>query len=156
MFVSLFLECVSLFRVCFVSPSGVFVMFLSSYVWVCLVLVLLKMMLLMFLGIWKACIEDGTVAIITRAHLSQSKIIHHLRISTFGMSIAGIRHVDSWGVVPPTSVYLIGASEYWANNGCYVIRSFVILLLSGMLVQFGSLGISSISFLVSRILNSMC
>ena len=127
--------------------------------------VLLKMILLMFWRIWKTRIETGLVVIIARAHLSQLKIVHSLSVFTFGMfiagirhvdswgeesifsmSIAGIRHVDSWGVAPTLGVF-----EHWANNCFYVIWSFVMLLLSGMLVQYGLLGMSSISFLISRI-----
>ena len=68
------------------------------------------------------------------------------------MSIAGIRHVDSWGAAPPISVYEIRVLEHCSNTGFYVIRSIVMLLLPVMLVQFGSLGRSLISFLVLRIL----
>ena len=106
----------------------------------------LIVILLMFLRIWKARIETGLVVIIARAHLSQLKIVHLLWVFTLGMSIAGIRHVDSWCVAPALGVF-----EHWANNGCYVIWSFVMLLLSGMLVQYGLLGMSSTSLLISRI-----
>jgi hypothetical protein len=93
--------------------------------------------------IWKGRIEAGAVIIIARAHLSQQESVHPLGVSTYGMSIAGSRQVDSWGVVSP--------SEHWATNGSYVLRSIVILLYSGMLVQFGLIGLSLISFSVKRI-----
>ena len=90
--------CVSPLGVCgCVSPFGVFVMSLFSHDWVDFVLDQLKTSLLIFLVIYKNCIESETVVIIARAHLSQSKIVHHLRVYTFGMSIASIRHVDSLG-----------------------------------------------------------
>ena len=139
-------------------------MFPSSYGWIYLVL---RTSLLIYLVICKNCIESGTVVIIARAHLSQPKIVHHSRVYTFGMSIAGIRHVDSWGVfgmsiagvrhvdscgtASPISIYAIGVSEHWANNGFYVIWSIAMLLFPEVLVQFGSLEMSLISFLASRI-----
>ena len=128
-------------------------LYVYVYVYCISVLDLVRMILLMFFGIWKSLHRSWGVEIIAKAHLSQPNIVHVLGVSTFGMSIAGIRHVDSWGVAPPTSVYAIGVwvSEQWANNGFYVMRSIVMLLLSGMLVQYGSLGMSSISFLVLRI-----
>ena len=89
--------------------------------------------------------------IISRAHLSQLKIVHPYGVFTFGMSIAVIRQVDSWGIVAPTLVYVIGVSEHWVTNSFYVIRSIVMLLLSGMLVLFGLLRMSLISFSISRI-----
>lgn len=67
------------------------------------------------------------------------------------MSIAAIGQVDCWGAISPTSIYAIGISEYWTINGCYVLRSIVILLFSGMLVQFGLIWMSLISFLDSKI-----
>ena len=87
--------------------------------------------------------------IIARAHLSQQKIVHPLGDFTYGMSIAGTQQVDSWGAVSQTSVYAIGVSEHWATNGSYVLRSIVILLYSGMSMQFGLIMISLISFLAS-------
>ena len=142
-------------------------MFLSGCDWVHLVLDLLKTSLLIFLVICKDCIDSETVVIIARAHLSQSKIVHSSRGYTFGMSIAGIRHVDSWGAfgmsiagvrhvdscgaVSPISIHTIVVFEHWANNGFYVIRSIAMVLFPEMLVQFGSFGMSLISFLVSRI-----
>ena len=142
-------------------------MSLFSHDWVDFVLDQLKTSLLIFLVIYKNCIESETVMIIARAHLSQSKIVHHLRVYTFGMSIAGIRHVDSWGAfgmsiagvrhvdscgaVSPISIHTIVVFEHWANNGFYVIRSIAMVLFPEMLVQVGSLGMSSISFLASRI-----
>ena len=105
--------------------------------------------------------------IIARVHLSQPKIVHHSRVYTFGMSIAGIRYVDSWGVfgmsitgdrhvdscgvASPISIYAIGVSEHLANYGFYVIWSIAMLLFPEMLVQVGSLKMSLISFLTSRI-----
>ena len=83
--------------------------------------------------------------------LKKLNIVYLLGFYICGMSIADIWHVDSWYAAPPISVYAIGDSENWVNNSFYVIRSIVILLLSGMLVQFGSFGISLISFSVSRI-----
>ena len=106
--------------------------------------------------------------IISRAHLSQLKIVHPYGVFTFGMSIAGIRHVDSWGAfgksiagirhvdscgaTSPISIYAIGVSEHWAINSFYVIWSIAMLLFPDILVQFGSLGMSLISFLASRII----
>ena len=142
-------------------------MSLFSHDWVDFVLDQLKTSLLIFLVIYKNCIESETVVIIARAHLSQSKIVHHLRVYTFGMSIAGIRHVDSWGAfgksiagirhvdscgaTSPISIYAIGVSEHWANNSFYVIWSIAMLLFPEILVQFGSLRMSLISFFASRI-----
>ena len=37
------------------------------------------------------------------------------------MSIAGIRHVDSWDAALPISAYEIRESEHWSNNDFYVI-----------------------------------
>ena len=142
-------------------------MFLFNYDWVYFVLNRLRTSLLIFLVVCKACVESGAVLIIARAHLSQPKIVHLSRVYTFGMSIAGIRHVDSWGAfgmsiagvrhvdswgaASPISFYAIGISEHWANHSFYVIWSIAMLLFSEMLVQFGSLGMSLISFLASRI-----
>lgn len=68
---------------------------LYVYVYCFSVLDLVKMILLMFSWIWKARIEAGAVEIIAKAHLAQLKIVLLLGISTFSMSIAGIRHADS-------------------------------------------------------------
>ena len=65
------------------------------------------------------------------------------------MSIAGVRHVDSCGAASPISIF--GVFEHWAHNDFYVIWSIAMLLFPEMLVQVGSLEISLISFLVSRI-----
>ena len=126
-------------------------MFFFSHDWVYFVLDLLKTSFLIFLVIYKNCIESGTVVIIARAHLSQSKIVHHSRVYTFGMSIAGIRHVDNCGATSPISIYAIGVSEHWAINSFYVIWSIAMLLFPEILVQFGSLRMSLISFFASRI-----
>ena len=99
----------------------------------------------------KVRIKAGAVGIITRAYLSQQNIVHFLKYSIYGMSITGIRQVDSWGEVSSISIYTIGNSEHWAINGYYVLRSIVILLFSGMSVQFGLIWMSLISFLDSRI-----
>ena len=144
-----------------------FGVFLFSYDRVYLVLDLLRMILLIFLVICKDCIERWTM-VIARAHFSQPKIVHPSRVYTFDMSIVGIRHVDSWGafgtsivgvwyvdscgVASLISMYAIGAFEHWANNDFYVIWSTAILLFSEMLVQFGLLVMSSISFFASKII----
>ena len=60
-------------------------------------------------------IEAGSVVEIAKAHLSQSKFVHIIGDPTCGMSIAGIRQVDSWGAVSP-----IGVPEHWATDGAYV------------------------------------
>ena len=112
-------------------------MFLFSHGCVYVTLDLLRTSLLIFLVICKDCIESETVVIIARAHLSQPKIVHPSRVYIFGMSIAGFRHVDSWGAfgmsiagvrhvdscgaASPISVYAIGVFEHWANNSFYVI-----------------------------------
>ena len=99
-----------------------------SYDCVYFVLDLLRTSLLIFLVICKDCIESEMVVIIARAHLSRSKIVHPSLVYTFGMSIAGIRHVDSWGdfgrsiagirhvdscgVTSPISIYAVGVSEH--------------------------------------------
>ena len=67
------------------------------------------------------------------------------------MSITSVRHVDRCGAASPISIYAIGVFEHLANNGFYVIWSIAMLLFPEMLVQVGSLGISLISFLASRI-----
>ena len=72
-------------------------MFLFSYDYVYFVLDLLRTSLLIFLVICKDCIDSGMVVIIARSHLSQSQIIHPSRVYIFGMSIAGIWHIDSCG-----------------------------------------------------------
>ena len=81
-----------------------FVMFLFSYVWIHSMLDLLKMILLMFFGIWKirvkyqpmkTRVKYQPLVIMERAHLSQPKIVGLFGVYTFSMSIAGIRHVDS-------------------------------------------------------------
>ena len=131
-------------------------MVLSSCDWVYLVLDQLKTSLLIFLVICKDYIDSRMVVIIARAQLSQSKIVHPSRGYTFGMSIAGSRHVDSWGAfgmsiagvrhvdscgaASPISIYVIGVFEHWANNGFYVIWSITMLLFSEMLVQVNCLG----------------
>ena len=142
-------------------------MFLFCHAWVNLVLDLLRTKLLIFLVICKTCIESGMVVIIAKAHLSQPKIVHLLWLYTFGMSIAdirhvdswdafgmsiaGVRHVDSWCAASPISFYAIGISEHWVNHSFYVIWSIAMLLFSEMLLQFGSIGMFLISFLISRI-----
>ena len=88
----------------------------------------------MFLEIRKARVIYQPVVIMTRAHLSQLKIVHLLEVYTFKMSISRIRHVDSRGAAPPISVYEIMVSQHCSNNGFYVIRSIVMLLLSAMLL----------------------
>ena len=138
---------------------------LINYVSLCSWLDLLRITLLISWGIWKDCIEARTVKIIARAHHSQPKMVHHfLEVFTFGMSIAGIRHVDSWGVTHPLGVSMFGMSiagirhvdswsedsEHWGINGSYVMWSIVISLFSGILAQFGSLRMFSNLFLVSR------
>ena len=94
-----------------------------------------------FLGYGKPA--SNIVVIMTRAHLSQPKF----ELYTFGMSIVGIQHIDRWGAAPPISVYEIRVFEHCF----YVIRSIVMLLLPVLLVRFGSLGKSLISFLALRI-----
>ena len=42
----------------------------------------------------------------------QPSIIHPLGVYTFGMSIAGIRHVDSYNAVFSISVYAIRVSKH--------------------------------------------
>ena len=85
---------------------------LSSYDWVYLVLDLLRTSLSIFLVISKDCIDFGTVVIITRAHLSQSKIVHPSWGYTFGMSITEIRHADSWGAF---GIFIVGV---WYVDSC--------------------------------------
>ena len=134
---SLFLECL--------------VISLLNCIWICSVLVLMRIILLISFGIWKVYIETKAMVIVARAHLSQLKIVHPYGVFTFGMSIAVIRQVDSWGIVAPTSVYVTEVSEHRATNSIYVIRSIVMLLLSRMLVLFGLLKMSLISSSISRI-----
>ena len=136
-FVSLLLECVACFSIfwcvllCYFGP--------------------LRVIQLMSWEIRKVRIKTGAVGIITTAYLSQQNIVHILKYSIYSMSIAGIRQVDSWGEVSLISIYTIGISEHWAINGSHVLRSIVILLFSGMSVQFELIWMSLISFLDSRI-----
>ena len=67
------------------------------------------------------------------------------------MFIADIQHVNSWAAAPLISAYVIRVSEQKFNNGFNVIRSIVMSMFTGMLVQFGSLEIFLISFLARRI-----
>ena len=76
-------------------------MFLFSYTSIRSMLDLSGMILSMFLEIWKTRVKYQQVVIMTRAHLSQLKIVHLLRVYTFGMFITSIWHVASWGVAPP-------------------------------------------------------
>lgn len=71
--------------------------------------VVLKLIYVVFWEIWNSCIEVGLVLNVARAYLSQLKFVHYMESFTFGMFIAGFRHVDSWG-----------ASEHWATGGAYV------------------------------------
>ena len=74
-----------------------------------LFLVTLKMIYVVLWEICNSCIGFGLVSDIARAYFSQLKFVHLMRSFTCGMSIAGFRHVDSWGV-----------SEHWATGGAYV------------------------------------
>ena len=85
-------------------------MFMFSYVWMRPMLDLWRMILLMFFGIWKTRVKYQPAVIKARAHLSQLVLL--FGVYTFGMSIDGIRHVDSWGAAPPISIYEIRVSEH--------------------------------------------
>ena len=57
------------------------------------------------------CIRDRSIA----------GIRHVDSWGAFGKSIAGIRHVDSWDAALPMSAYEMRVSEHWSNNDFYVI-----------------------------------
>ena len=84
-------------------------------------MILLTMIMLMFWEIEKIRLRFEPVIIIAKAQFSQPKIIHSSGVYIFGMSIVGIRHVDSWSVASPISFYEIRISEHWSNIGFYVI-----------------------------------
>ena len=74
-------------------------------------------------GIWKArIIKCELVIIMTRIRLSQSKMVHPFGVYTLDMSIADIRHINSWDAATLISTYAIRIFEHWSNYDFYVKR----------------------------------
>lgn len=84
--------------------------------------VLLRMTSMAYWEIWIANIEAGSVVNIAITHLSRPKIVHPFGASTFGISIVGIRHVDSRGVVLPFSVVPTEVCEHSTNTGLLCVK----------------------------------
>lgn len=82
-----------------------------------------------FVAYWEICnfcIYFGLVLDIAIAYFSQLNFVHFMRNFICGMSIAGLRHVDSCGCIFGMSIAGFrhvdswGVSEHWATGGAYV------------------------------------